>query len=69
MKHWDDEALCKFETLRILALAGAPLTYLHDGIWLAKNGLLCPHHVCGKHEATKASKVEDSSGKPLELQR
>ena len=42
MRQWDDTALCKFTTLRILAFALAPLEELRDGIWLLKNGLLSP---------------------------
>ena len=69
MKQWDTTALCKFTTLRVLALALAPLSRLADGLWLVKNGLISPHQVCGKFEPTNAKKVEDADGTRLVDQR
>ena len=69
MQQWDDLALTKFQTLRVLGLALAPYDKLSDGLWLAQQGLIMPHIIAEKDEPTKTPKVEDDSGKPLELQR
>ena len=69
MRQWDDTALCKFTTLRILAFALAPLEKLRDGIWLLKNGLLSPHQLGGKHEPTRWNKVQAPDGKHCYVSR